>query len=205
MIKNNILFFNNSSTAPYSDVESMNFNRSILILAAFSLLAGGAFVFGRYCCQPKKSRQDNMTRLLDAIARCKEETDKQNSEVVLINDALKEFNREGRFLINQYRQRRGVVGDRLFQVANEQTALLETRETVAQDHLLDELVYLTANYPESGYEANPCIETVESYLEARKEHHEKIVSIANVLLPDFMALIVAARKAQDVPLFKNTM
>lgn len=205
MNKNNTLVYNNSSIIKHDNVNITDFNHIIWMLAAFSLLAGGAFVFGRYFCQPKKSIQDNTTSLLEAISRCKEETDNQNFEVKVITNALNEFNQESRFLAGQNTGRRRVAVYGLFQVANEQTALLETREKVESIQQLEELIALTANYPESGYKDNPCIETVESYLEARKVHHGKIVSLATVLLPNLGALMTAARAVNNALIVKNTI
>lgn len=192
MNSTNNLFDNTSN---HNNAELMSFNHIILCIAALALVSAGAFVFGRYVCQPSTAKCDDHKLLSDAISRCKYETDQQNSEVKIIISALNEFDQESRFFIAK---------NGFFKIApTERTALLELRYKEECSQLLAELMALMGNYPESGYQNNPCLQTVELYIEARKDHHDKIMSIATILIPNLNVLIAPVRAANNTSIYQH--
>lgn len=141
-----------------------------------------SFFGGLFYSSPKTQKQNELN---DLISRCKEETDIQNAEVRIITKALTEFNQEASFLSRQKIEGQFITENEDFQINTERTILSESRNHAGYaQHLLGVLSELMRSYPKSGYNENPCIATVELYIEARRLHHEDILSVALVLLPE---------------------
>ena len=130
----------------------------------------------------------------------------QMTEISLITQALKYFNRESDYILKQMEVNQKMhpkSRQKYFQTATEQTALIESRDRNDCLKLWSELQELINNYPKCTFNENPCLESIKLYAHERIEHHEKIIAIASVLLPNISSLLNEIRLDNDAPTAKN--
>lgn len=190
-----MFYHNNSSINP--GMPLLSSNRLILILGSFSLLAAGAYALVRFIYQPKQLTSKKFPSLTEAALRCEEITLIQNSEIRLITSALNNVDQESITL--EFEQKKQITYQSLFPpITSEKTPLIESRSGTDCKQLLAELRLLMNSYPENLFEDNPCIENIDLYLNERIEHHDKIMRLSAVLLPELSSLLNEAKLAQKI-------
>ncbi len=197
------LFYSNTSSSASTNIS--NNNNIIWFLAVCSLLATGGYLLGRFFGDSKPSRRkDNF--LAEAALSWDESFQIQMAEIGVITRALKNFNNEADSIVKQMKRNQKIQltsKQRYLQTATEQTALIESRDRNDCLKLWSELQELINNYPKSTFDENPCIKSIELYAQERIEHHEKILSIAGVLLPELSSLLNEAQLTYEAPTSAN--
>jgi len=195
MNNTNSMFYDNDNVVNSLTINALNNKRFIWVFAALSLLMSGAYVLGRFFCQPKQLISPKFTSLTEAALMCEEQTQIQNAELRVITDALNNLTQESRHILNDNKKMQIASRHGYFQAVTEKTPLIETRDKGDCKQLLAKLRELMGSYPECSFEDDPCIESIELYLSERIKHHSDIMEIAVVLLPNISSLIREARFA----------
>ena len=197
------LFYSNTSSSTSTNMS--NNNNIIWFLAVCSLLATGGYLLGQFFGDPKPSRR-RYNSLTEAVEKLTEESEAQMAEVEAITHALEDFGCEWHFIINQLEQKQKIqptFKQYYLQTATEKTTLLSPKNRDNCIQLREELRELMNNHPECIFKDNPCLESIELYAHESREHHEKIINIAAVLLPNLSSLLNEARLANEAPTRKN--
>lgn len=136
--------------------------------------------------------------LENAALICQQQTSNEQSDIHVITKALNEFNAEGTFLATQNQLKCDTSPNGYHQLFKEEPAFTKSREKEECTRLLAALSELMNNYPQCMFEDNPCVESIESYAIEREAHHEKILAIAAILLPDLSSLLKEAKAANHI-------
>ena len=89
----------------------------------------------------------------------------------------------------QSKKYESILGHSYFQATVEQGASIELTDKSERAQLLRAFCELMDNYPDAPFDDNLTIEEIEDYCEASEVHHEKVLRLAEYLLPELSSLL----------------
>ena len=138
------------------------------------------YLCGFFYTATKKKTPTVLMELRAALSRYSDQVDNESAELDEINLALREIFQE--IDLTCQAQIDDPLPVSIEQDANEATALVEPSDRGHCNHLLRELNELMHTYPVSSFRDTPTVEGINAHADASKEHHEKVLSIAEILL-----------------------
>ena len=165
---------------------------SIFGLAAGAfLIAMGATFFARRVYAMTKLKLKETSILDEAILNCQIQDENQISDLVIIKDALAIYNQETRFLIqkiNTHKAYESVKKYSYFQSTPED-ASIEFIDKSEHAQMLRLCYELMDSYPSASFDDSLTVEAIHCYYEATEAHHQKVLNLAECLLPDLSSLL----------------
>lgn len=162
------------------------------VIAGFATIAGLSF-FARRFFVSNQSQIKKESNLDEAILNCQAQDDSQISDLINIKEALAKYNQEAGYLINKITsstlKKKHNIGNVASYSSVNQHSFAELDNTNEQSLLLRQCHELIDNYPESSFDENSTIEDVESYYNASEVHHEKVLMVAEYLIPELSSLL----------------
>lgn len=113
----------------------------------------------------------------------------ENFDINIINEALRNHRQEAAFLSEHMEKKYSAYCSSM----TEKYPLSDSKNQPDCNRGLNELSELIGTYPKYLFYGNSSIETLTSFAEARQEHHERVLSAANAVLPDLKALLNEAK------------
>ncbi len=175
-----------------NNTADMNYGRIVWGMAIVLILAAGACGYNYFFLAQRQSRLKNPSALDEALSRCNEQMESEIQDKNIITSVLNNYNQEVTYFLQQHQRKNAGY----FNTVNEKTALIESMDRGECKLRLNVLRELMNTYPKYSHYDNPCIESLESFVEARKAHHENVISIANHLLPELASFFNEAQSSK---------